>query len=278
MVSPTYHIIAPVLRSGNTFELAERNSMPSDGAEELLKALHKWYIRRRVCQLQQCNGRLSSKEIEGVVSEIQACWEHITLHLLLALPNLRLKDWPLTISFKAQAESFQHRLSLFSTSWVFSAQAESFQHKLSLFAFVWFQGLRSTCMNFSCLFFCLFFGLVVEEQTQTNLATRSFSGRTCRKREQMVKPVSCMVDMLILSRQLFLHDLRNRQMVILGGSLPDRSNRSGLLALTDSEKKCSHTNTHTLGVNFILSRKAINFHLLFSVLVRRLRTINPRKK
>ena len=39
--------------------------MPSDGAEELLKALHKWYIRRRVCQLQQCNGRLSSKEIEG---------------------------------------------------------------------------------------------------------------------------------------------------------------------------------------------------------------------
>ena len=65
MVSPTYHIIAPVLCSGNTFELAERNSMPSDGAEELLKALHKWYIRRRVCQLQQCNGRLSSKEIKG---------------------------------------------------------------------------------------------------------------------------------------------------------------------------------------------------------------------
>ena len=45
MVSPTYHIIAPVLCSGNTFELAERNSMPSNGAEELLKALHKWYIR-----------------------------------------------------------------------------------------------------------------------------------------------------------------------------------------------------------------------------------------
>ena len=80
MVSPTYHIIAPVLCSGNTFELAERNSMPSDGAEELLKALHKWYIRRRVCQLQQCNGRLSSKEIEGVVSEIQAFWEHMHLY------------------------------------------------------------------------------------------------------------------------------------------------------------------------------------------------------
>ena len=84
MVSPTYHIIAPVLCSGNTFELAERNSMSSDGAEELLKALHKWYIRRRVCQLQQCNGRLSSKEIEGVVSEIQACWEHMHLRHILS--------------------------------------------------------------------------------------------------------------------------------------------------------------------------------------------------
>ena len=83
MVSPTYHIIAPVLCSGNTFELAERNSMPSDGAEELLKALHKWDIRRRVCQLQQCNGRLSSKEIKGVVSEIQACWEHMHLRHIL---------------------------------------------------------------------------------------------------------------------------------------------------------------------------------------------------
>ena len=68
MVSPTYHIIAPVLCSGNTFELAERNSMPKCKNVCLSMWKEKGEKERGECKAGQLAGSTGreGEEEEGV--------------------------------------------------------------------------------------------------------------------------------------------------------------------------------------------------------------------